>query len=305
MNSLPDFIVVGAAKSGTTSLYKFLNSDPRVFIPEIKECRFFSQMPTDFKGGAAARFQNEGPRELKDYLDLFRNKENYLKGDISNDYFYYFERSIVNIQEVYRNEGKEYPKIIITLRNPIDRVYSMYGHIIRMSSDSENFHRAFQLSKERLAAGYAWMFDLMGVGESADAVESYLSAFPCVKVYLFEEIFTSAGLLNLCNFLGIEVKHKDLKAVKENANDYMFPRNILVTRLRGLVSEFGARVPGLNTNKGVRNIILPLIDILSNANKGKSVRLSKSQEKYLSIYYEDDINRLERLLNKDLSLWRR
>ena len=98
MKKLPEFIVVGAAKSGTTTVYETLIEHERVFIPEIKECRFFSQMPTKFKGGLAARFQNDGPRTLEEYLKLFKFKEGLIKGDISNDYFYYYKNTIKNIK---------------------------------------------------------------------------------------------------------------------------------------------------------------------------------------------------------------
>ena len=68
--NLPNFIVVGSAKSGTTSIWRYLNQHPDIFIPDIKEGRFFSQMPCDLKGGAAAMYMNDGPRELKDYSRL-------------------------------------------------------------------------------------------------------------------------------------------------------------------------------------------------------------------------------------------
>ena len=305
MTSLPDFLVVGAAKSGTTSLYKILLNDPRVFIPKIKECRFFSQMPRNFKGGAAARFQNEGPRELTEYLDLFRNKENYLKGDISNDYFYYYKKSIINIQEIYRKQGQEEPKIVIVLRNPVDRVFSMYNHTIRLASDSVNFDRAFQLSKERVRDGYAWMFDLMGVGESADAVESYISAFPNVKIFLFEEVFSSAGLADLCNFLGIELNQTDIININENANYYTMPKSMLLAQALSQIIHLSTYTRCFLKNKYIRGLKRSAVHRLSILNKGKPVHLLERQRRYLSTYYEYDISRLEILLKRDLSSWLR
>ncbi len=60
MNTKPDFLIVGSAKSGTTSLFHYLNSHSDIYIPEIKECRFFSQMPRNQKGLGAEKFHNEG-----------------------------------------------------------------------------------------------------------------------------------------------------------------------------------------------------------------------------------------------------
>ena len=84
MNLLPNLIIVGAAKSGTTTLFDELKQNPNIFIPEIKECRFFSQMPTNFRGGEASKFQNEGPRDIESYLKLFENGEDKYLIDISN-----------------------------------------------------------------------------------------------------------------------------------------------------------------------------------------------------------------------------
>jgi len=71
MPNKPNFLIVGAAKSGTTSLFHYLNQHPDVFIPRRKECRFFSQMPGNFIGGEAACFQNNVIKTINEYEMLF------------------------------------------------------------------------------------------------------------------------------------------------------------------------------------------------------------------------------------------
>ena len=68
----PNFLIVGAAKSGTTSLFHYLNQHPDIYIPEVKECRFFSQLPKNFNGLGAEFFPNSGITDEKEYFDLFR-----------------------------------------------------------------------------------------------------------------------------------------------------------------------------------------------------------------------------------------
>ena len=85
----PNFLVVGAAKSGTTSIFNYLNQHSEIYIPEVKECRFFSQLPKTFKGLGAEFFANSGITNYKEYFELFNGHENKVCGDISNDYLYF------------------------------------------------------------------------------------------------------------------------------------------------------------------------------------------------------------------------
>ena len=204
MDLLPNFLIVGAAKSGTTSLFNYLKQYPQVFIPSIKECRFFSQMPRNFKGGQAAVFQNQGPRSIDEYLYLFQKDRQKTKGDISNDYFYYYRKSINNIKSTYMKLNQPEPKIIILLRNPVDRVFSMYHHIIRLGSDNIKFLQAFKLSQKRLDDGYAWMYDLEGVGKSYAATREYLNNFKSVKIILTEDLSDPDMCYEILNFLGVD-----------------------------------------------------------------------------------------------------
>ena len=89
--------MVGAAKSGTTSLFNYLTKHSDIYIPEVKECRFFSQLPKNYKGLGAEFFANNGITDERDYFKLFSGHENKVCGDISNDYLYYYENSIQNI----------------------------------------------------------------------------------------------------------------------------------------------------------------------------------------------------------------
>ena len=82
----------------------YLNSLDEVFIPDRKECRFFSDMPGNFIGGPAADYQNDTIQSIEDYKILFNGAENIpLKGDISNDYFYYYNQSIANIKKILKS----------------------------------------------------------------------------------------------------------------------------------------------------------------------------------------------------------
>lgn len=305
MTLLPDFLVVGAAKSGTTSLFRILQQDPRVFIPEIKECRFFSQMPRNFRGGEAAKFQNEGPRDLDEYISLYDGKSEFIKGDISTDYFYYYEASIASIKHTYRQIGQEEPKIIILLRNPVDRVFSMYNHIIRLGSDTKDFANAFYLSHERIKQGYAWTFDLMGVGMSANAVEAFMSSFKRVGIYLYEDIFATGDMSAIARDLNLNPELLRPLKIRENANDYRRPKSLYVNAALSKLAHNSVSFLSPLKDSIVYELIKEGYHYLSRANRGahKDI-LSIEQRNNLLKYYEKDTNRLEKLIGTSLNQWR-
>ena len=201
---LPDFIVVGAVKSGTTWLFDRLSSHPSIYIPTIKECRFFSCMPRDQRGGPAARYQNRGPRSLGGYLKLFEGAEQQIKGDISNDYFFHYGTAIYAIKDAYDKAGKTYPKIIIVLRNPYTRAFSLYAHAARLGSERKAFLDALYAEQQREKEGFTWVMRYCRAALSYEATRAYRAAFPDVFISVFEDLFSDKMLRDISRFLGID-----------------------------------------------------------------------------------------------------
>ena len=113
MNNIwPTFFIVGAPKSGTTLLYNYLKQHPKVFLPSRKEPHFFSQSYHNFRLAP--------PVSTKDaYLEIFKNTENFKAiGEASTNYLSDPETAYL-IKNQLPNS-----KIIISIRNPIDRSFS-------------------------------------------------------------------------------------------------------------------------------------------------------------------------------------
>jgi len=293
--------VVGAAKSGTTSLFHILRSDPKCFIPSLKEGRFFSQMPRNFKGGEAANFMNQGPRDIRDYLALYRGREESIKGDISNDYLYYYRKSISTIKSTYDSLGQSYPKIIIVLREPTARVISMYHHILRLGSDNEPLWTAFELSENREADGFAWMFNLKKVGASAEGVKAYKEAFQDVEVYLFEELFAGDRLKDLAQFIGLDAELVTCSEIRANADTHVQPRSIL---LHSLMIRITRILGFLRRVKWVKKLLKAFFVALIRMNKKPVAKTNNSDREAIKSYFHNDVLELERLLGKDLTAWK-
>ncbi len=305
MIKIPNLIIVGAAKSGTTTLFNELRSHPKIFIPEIKECRYFSQMSRNSKGGDAAAFQNEGPRSLNSYLELFSesNEEHIL--DISNDYFYFYEKTIKNIIATYKELNLPQPKILIILRNPIERVFSMYHHTIRLNSDYLSFDEAFEASSIRIRNNYAWVFDLKGIGMSFKACEAYLENFKEVKIALFDELKDGNLIGEILDFMGLDKNSIKKENVIYNKNSYAKPRFLkfkwLISKLKNFLLQRKILVKNKN-NIFFKILVKFYFFLISNKSKTKS-NLTTSQINKLTNYYKEDITNLSSLIGINLKHW--
>ncbi len=136
---LPNFIVVGAPKCGTTSLYHYLRQHPQIFLPERKELHYFSFrfMEQLLSGPGDRNILATSCRTFAEYAAYFSPaREQRALGDISPSYFYFVEVC----QEMRVRLGV--PKIIIMLRDPVEKAFSQYMHLIRDGRETLDFKAA-------------------------------------------------------------------------------------------------------------------------------------------------------------------
>ena len=195
-----DFLVVGAAKSGTTTLFETLSKHSGIFIPQRKECRYFSDTLGKFEG-PGPQYANNVIRSLGEYRDLFKNaKPCQLCGDISPDYLYYYRNAV---PKILKEKNARVP-IIIVLRNPIDRAYSSYLYHVRDGREDLSFEDALDAEEERRSANWAWGWFYIDGGLYAEQVKAYTDNFERVLVLLFEEdIVTGQATGKILNFLNL------------------------------------------------------------------------------------------------------
>ncbi len=221
-----DFLIVGAAKAGTTTLFEILSKHPGIFIPQRKECRYFSCMPGNFAGPLPIA-ANDITRTPDEYRQLFRKaKTGQLHGDISPEYLYYHQQAVPKILD----EITAQIPIIIVLRNPIDRAYSNYLMKVRERREMLSFEDALEVEAERLAAHWAWGWGYVDVGLYAEQVKAYLDNFERVLFMLFEEdIVTGRAAGKILDFLGLETFDEEPDNVHVNISGY--PKNRILNRL--------------------------------------------------------------------------
>ena len=293
---LPNFFTVGAAKSGTTSLYQYLNQHPEVFVPEIKEPCFFSFAEKQVS------FSNEVSffiTKWHDYLNLYKKSVGFKAvGDFSTPYLYFYKETIQNIKKFIPNyQGL---KIIIILRNPIDRAFSQYMHNVRDLREKLSFEEAIKLEEKRMAENYHFDFFYIDRGFYYRQVKAYLENFKNVKIFLFEEYKKNvfAVLKGICEFLEIDSSPLNNIDVSKKFNVSGRPKIPFFNRILRSQNYFVKKVKGI-LPRGFKD---NLIDLIFKYNLKKE-EMSDEIKEYLKLLYREDVEKLSELIGRDLTGW--
>lgn len=197
----PNFFIVGAMKAGTTSLYRYLENVPEIFLPQVKEPNFFasSEIPLD-------SFRKVVIRSKEDYLSLFANAKGYQYiGEASTDYLY------SNIAPYEIKKVIPEAKIIMILRDPIERAFSHYlasAKYKNLDIYNLSFYEAVRKDYNRKEKGIGISLLYVESGLYYAKVKRYLELFgeENVLILFFEEFikYTADQLRIVLNFFGIK-----------------------------------------------------------------------------------------------------
>jgi hypothetical protein len=141
---LPDFLIIGAQKCGTTSLYEYLTQHTDIYPATTKEVGYFDR----YYQKGLPWYRSQFPSAFRKLYARFIVRRHFLTGEASTGY-------ILNPHALKRI-AKVVPqaKIILMLRNPVDRAYSHYQHTLRMKRETLPFEEAVRRETERI--GNAW-----------------------------------------------------------------------------------------------------------------------------------------------------
>ncbi|GAN31535.1 MAG: sulfotransferase [Candidatus Jettenia sp.] len=303
---LPNFLIVGAAKSGTTSLYYCLKQHPEVFMSPNKEPRFITAQFVKFplKGIKDWKIERKIIKNFDEYKKLF-SKVSYEKaiGEASVDNLYFYVNAIKYIKE-YLGEVK----IIIILRNPIERTFSHYMMLRRDLREYLSFEDALKAEDERKRKNWGYGWHYQSVSLYYEQVKAYLENFNQVKVCLYDDLKSNPiGLAkDIYSFLGIDSSFIPDMSIKYNVSG--IPRNKFVK----IVCNF-LRKP---TKPTLRNSIITqickvfliekkrvkFVEYLDTKNL-KKIEMKPEMREYLKGLFREDILQLQDLLHRDLSHW--
>jgi len=298
-NKLPNFLIVGGAKCGTTSIYRYLKQHPQIFMPEHKEPLFM--MSSVYKN-----LSRKDPRyaiserhtvfSFDAYMDLFREVKNEIAiGEASATYLYYHKVSIPNIHKYLGDV-----KIIIFLRNPVDKAYSSYTHLLRDGAESSSFEKFLEKEEERKRENWDLLNFPKSTGFYHDQVKAYLDSFKKVKVCLMDDLKEKSveTIKDLYAFL--DVNHYFEPDMTTKFNTSGIAKNVLLNSL-------------LKEEKFLGNLVRPVArKFISDENRSKlsSYIRNKNLKKMrprtrnsLKKMFREDILKLQDLIDRDLAHW--
>lgn len=204
---LPNFLVVGAPKAGTTAMHHFLSEHPEIYLPSKKELHYFTYgyLIRNTNGPGDRNSLERCCADLNDYKKHYQNipDEAIAVGEASPSYLF-FTDCIPKIKELLGPNVK----ILIMLRNPIERAFSMYSHLLNAKREHLSFFDALQAEEQRAHMGWgdAWLYKAHSL--YYEKVLAYMNAFSPenVKVILHHEFKNNAAniMQSTYRFLGVD-----------------------------------------------------------------------------------------------------
>ncbi|MCF8301685.1 MAG: sulfotransferase [Bacteroidales bacterium] len=308
----PNFFIIGAAKSGTTSLYEYLNQHPDIYFSPIKEPNYFSTdikvenfSPTYRKNNhldAESYFSNEELPKLQ--LSFIRDRGQYealfsgakgeqAVGECSTSYLFSTEAAS-NIKHFNPNS-----RIIAILRNPIERAFSHYLMALRYGYTRLGFHQALEEDMRQPVKGWGISELFIELGQYYEQLNRYYRQFPHdqIKVYLYDDLREKPFELirAIQQFLGVT---PEVIETEEKHNEARIPKfkwlNKLLADL-GIKTALNKALPNQTADK-LKNVYF------SSSDADKPV-MEEDDKQFLKDVYRHDITRTGKLIGRDLDFW--
>ncbi len=307
---LPNFLVIGAAKAGTTSLHSYLTQHPEIYMSSVKEPGYFMfaddgltyEGPKDIEV-----LQNLGfdVTDLDVYQSLFRDTLDARAVGESTPFYLYSAKACQRIKYLIPDV-----KLIAILRSPMERAYSNYMHQVNWGRESlRTFDQALQAEEDRIAHNWHPVWHYKEQGFYFAQLKRYFDEFPRsqIRVYLYEDLNRNATALmqDIFQFLGVDdsfcsdvtVRHNSSDSAKKIADNVR--HEALLQQFRRLKPMTARLMPDALQRllgKGLGAIIR------KNVSYTTPPFTAAVRSKLLSAY-RDDILKLQELIQKDLADW--
>ena len=295
--TMPNFLIIGAAKSGTTSIYHYLGQHPEIYMSPIKEPHFFAfeGEKVDFCGPGDG-MAHHAITSIDAYKALFQKVSNERAiGEASTSYLY-------NLDAPRRIRHYVHDvKLVAILRNPVDRAYSNFLYMSRRQLEPLlDFGQALTEEGARIRNHWAPTWHYKQRGFYCNQLRRYFSLFQPkqIGVWLYEDLSADPiGLIrDICQFLGVDDSITPNISTKHNISG--LPKSALLHKL-------------LRNSKPIKALVKPLIPAILRERISKKLRnlyvskppLPRELRSQLIKEYRDDILGVQDLIQRDLTGW--
>lgn len=302
MALMPTFLVIGAAKSGTSSLYMYLAQHPQIYMSPLKEPHFFAydgETP-DFRGPPGIKLDiNQAITDLEKYQRLFAKAAPHSQRGEASVVYLYEPKAVERIRHYVPDA-----KLIAILRNPIDRAFSAYLHVLREGREpARDFIHALDMEPARIRERWPILYRYVDAGRYAGQLDRYFQTFQPdqIRIYLYDDLRADpvAVTQDCFRFLGIDPAF--VPDVSARYNESGLPRSpFLYALLRGPQSLkrlrrtarmylAGGRLHTTYVRLKSRNLVKPAIPAEAS--------------RRLKTIFEPEISKLQNVIGQDLSRW--
>lgn len=290
---LPDFLLIGAQKAGTTSLVHYLGQHPRVGWASVKEPGFLARGDEGSEGPPG---EKPGPTTLAAYAALFRDAGRLRSdeapcaiGEATTAYLY-----AARAPERARNLLGE-PRLVVVLRQPAERAFSNWMHARREGrEEAPTFAEALAVEEARIQAGWGFQWHYAAKSRYAPQLQRWLALFPRERllVLLTDDLERdpTAACQQVFQHLGVDPAFTP--DTSERLHVSGTPPGVMArTRIQRAIIALGARVPA-GYRRQVRDALFPRVELDGQTRRAVTAEL-----------FAEDIARTSELIDRDLSAW--
>jgi hypothetical protein len=299
----PDFFIIGAPKAGTTALHAALARHPGLSLSSVKEPKYFlcgDAPPPLYLGPGDAHSRREWVWRRDHYLALFA----YAPGDVlvgeSTPLYLNDPAALLRIQTV-----KPDAKLIVVIRDPVDRAYSNWMHLWSDGLEPEaDFITAVAMEDARQRRGWAPFWRYRSLGLYGRQLAHARTLFPADQLHVlrYRDLVESPEqtLASVWDFLGV---HSSPLPDVPRDNVKPFVPDTLRSRSIARAVRVGARLGSLGPPEIWRAVEKRLLATLQSRVERRP-SLNPEQRRQVQGYFLDDLSLLEQLTGRDFSDWR-
>lgn len=281
---LPNFLVIGAYKAGTTSLYFYLKEHPDVFMSPLKEPRYFAYDATNPKHRESSSFPI---KSMEAYRDLFSGvSKQQAVGEASPGYLH-SRRAASAIRAQIPDA-----KLIVSLRNPVDRTASVYTMLSGSGKEKRPLEEALQNDTELVRSSLYY-----------EDIRHYMDLFgkDTLKILLFDDLEADAlaVMRDVYGYLKVDAGFRPNVSVRHNPGAKTHS-----TIMRKVQKIYRGSAHLRRTMRSIVPYSLRRRVAGIGRQEIKTASLiSADARARLAAYYRDDILKLQPLIDRDLGVW--
>ena len=297
----PNFFIIGAAKSGTSSLADYLGQHPEVFMPSLKEPNYFAfegTLPIP-RGPAPARVLKEllynwSAVDDEEYRQLFiGSSDKRAIGEASVRYLY-FDRAPHRIKRQVPEA-----RLVAVLRDPVGRLHSHYNMNRQKQLEPLGLMEALEAEPQRVAEGWGWDWHYRAVSTYAPQLQRYYDLFDreSIAVYLYDDFAAQPveTIRSICRHI----------RVSDDFVPNMAQRGKVAQQLRSEFLDRWLNWPGPVKDRlsgmGLGRVVRAVATRATKLNYRPAPKLDSGLRRELAHQFKHDIEELSDLLGREIN----